>query len=638
MPAAQFQVETDRKLLHALSGGRRHVLIRVTAPTTEPQVRRPVRLGLVLDRSASMAGEKLRLAREAVVSSIGRLSASDLFTVVCFDDKVHIVVPATLATSEAKRDAIFRVRAVSPGGNTDLQGGWLRGCEQIGRALSEDSIGRVIVATDGLANCGITDPEAIWRGVAEQREQGTATSTIGVGQHFAEQLLGRMADVGGGHFYYVEKDSDLQKAIENEVTETLDVVARDVEIVVRAQPSVSIESISAYAVRRSLREWTIPLGDMIAGQQLSLVLAVDFPSGCEGESCALSFEARDRDGAIELPAEPLRYTWASPPGSDQQPGDRAVEREVAQVYAARARCEASDLNRRGRHELSARTLQRVANKIRTYADGDAELLALVADLSREAFEASQPLDAVARKRFFARGHATLKSRDSDGKALLRDSQPGRVPSDSRPRIMIVPASRRLHAAINEAISEASYPPRSSSLSQYVELILWRHLSAITLAGAADGFLDAQSESRLVQAVSTLPGEGPRFVFTEMALRDHWFSHWHAAEQVVVVSTAGWHQLTPLPLSAFIAYELLLHGFRALCPGYDPTRLLHEETRGCIFDLCRRRKDITSKLQLGDICEDCRNGLAHAGAPFDAFFAFCARIRSLSQGVCNVSNG
>jgi Ca-activated chloride channel family protein len=632
MRTAQFQVEPDRKLLHALSGGRRHVLVRVTAPTTEPQVRRPVRLGLVLDRSASMAGEKLRLAREAVVNSIGRLSAHDLFTVVCFADKVHVVVPATLATAEAKREAIFRVRSVNAGGNTDLQGGWLRGCEQIGRALSEDSIGRVIVATDGLANCGITCPDAIWRAVEEEREQGTVTSTIGIGQHFAEQLLGRMADAGGGHFYYVEKDADLQKAIENEVTETLDVVARDVELLVRALPSVTLESISPYAVRRTLRESTIPLGDMIAGQQLSLVLGVDFPSGCEGDSCALSFEVRDRDGVIEPLAERLQFTWASPPSSDQQPGNRAVEREVAQAYAARARCEASDLNRRGRHELSARMLQRVANKIRTYADGDAELLALCVELSNEAFEASQPLDARARKRFFARGHATLKSRDLDGKARL--SEPPQKSRENKPRLMIVPASRRLHAAIQEAID----PPHSTSLSQHVELVQWRHLSAITLAGAADGFLDARAESRLVQALSSLPGDGPRFVFTEMGLRDHWFSHWHAAEQVVVVSTAGWHQLTQLPLSAFIAYELLLHGFRALCPNYDPTRLLHEETRGCIFDRCRRRKDITSKLQMGDICEDCRQGLARAGAPFDAFFAFCVRIRSLSQGVYSASNG
>ena len=63
----------------------------------------------------------------------------------------------------------------------------------------------------------------------------------------------------------------------------------------------------------------------------------------------------------------------------------------------------------------------------------------------------------------------------------------------------------------------------------------------------------------------------------------------------------------------------------LCAAYDPDRLIHEETRGCIFDRCAQRKDIAKKLESGQLCAQCQQGLELIGAPLDAFFAFCAHI-------------
>jgi Ca-activated chloride channel family protein len=123
--------------------------------------RLPLSLAFVLDRSGSMAESKLEKARRAVVQGIRSLSSEDRFSVVAYDHEVDAIVPSTVATPENRRAAERAVKAVEARGNTDLCGGWLRDCEQVGHELGGGTVGRCLLLTDGIADEGITDHDEI---------------------------------------------------------------------------------------------------------------------------------------------------------------------------------------------------------------------------------------------------------------------------------------------------------------------------------------------------------------------------------------------------------------------------------------------------------------------------------------------
>jgi hypothetical protein len=84
----------------------------------------------------------------------------------------------------------------------------------------------------------------------------------------------------------------------------------------------------------------------------------------------------------------------------------------------------------------------------------------------------------------------------------------------------------------------------------------------------------------------------------------------------------------LPDTAFVAFEIVLHGLRRY-PDYDPEGLFHEETRGCLFDLCRAKRTIDAKLGAGAVCDACRTALEASGGPVARVEALGEAIRGLA---------
>src|SRR3954467_561472 len=332
-------VRQDRRLIRPNSHSKRFVRIRIEAPrATTERARPPVNLAMIVDRSGSMSGEKLRVAKAAVEEAIGRLQPDDRFSVVVYDDVVDVVCASTPASAEGRRGAIDRLRAIEARGSTNLAEGWLRGCEQVAAHLAAEGVNRCLLLTDGLANVGVTAPDELTQHARELKARGVSTTTFGVGNDFDEILLQALADAGGGHFYYIADAPQIRDAITSEVGETLETVARDVALEITARDTLRIDAISPYRLTTSGNRTTVALGDMVSEQVVEVVLRLSFPYGEIGHDTGAIVGVTDRDGVFVSGAtarEPVRVTWtyADDRSNDTQPRDRDVDRAVARLFA-----------------------------------------------------------------------------------------------------------------------------------------------------------------------------------------------------------------------------------------------------------------------------------------------------------------
>jgi Ca-activated chloride channel homolog len=415
-----LSARTDRRFIRSAHRNERFVLVELEAPPAEAKpTRDPVNLAFVLDRSGSMSGEKLELAKRAVETAVDRLLPTDRFAIVCYDDRIDVVVQGTSASREAKTNAIDRLRDIDARGSTDLAGGWLRGAEQVALGQLKAGVNRVLLLTDGLANVGMTDPIELAQHATQLRARGVTTTTFGVGEDFDETLLQSMADAGGGHFYFIENAAQIQDHIATEVGELLAVVARDVTFEVTAPETVAVASLSPYRVERHGARHQVLLGDLVAEQRLEVVLRVKFGFGPVGEEVGVLIGVSDREGVLAVAgALPVGVGWeyADDRTNDAQPRDRSVDRAVARLFAARARQDAVRLNRAGDYMAAVAGVRDVAKRIAAYAGSDHQLRELVVDLREDEARWAAPAPEALRKAAFASANYSMRSREPHGGA------------------------------------------------------------------------------------------------------------------------------------------------------------------------------------------------------------------------------
>ncbi len=414
-----FSARTDRHLVRTDGRSRRHVLLCLTAPKPrrKPAQRPPVNVAFVLDRSGSMGGQKIALAKYAVERALQGLGSRDRFSVVTYDDQVESVASSRTATAKAKQDALLRLQTVDARGSTDLHGGWTAGAEQVKSHLATDGVNRCLLLTDGLANIGLTEPVALAAFAKDLRASGVATSTFGVGADFDEVLLTAIADAGGGHFYFIGRPEHIVDAMTSELGELLETVAREVVVDIKHHPALELQALSpvvdAAAIPGELR---LLIGDLVAGQNVELVLSVRFPAADAGIATSAFFTTGDRDGVLKADGCTLAWRHAEGADVDAQPRDREVDRAVARIYAARARMEAVHLNRLGEYRDARHALRGVARRIAGYAGSDTELKELAAQLIAEEAAFSAPMAELDRKSTHFTSANIQRSRDQTGQA------------------------------------------------------------------------------------------------------------------------------------------------------------------------------------------------------------------------------
>src|SRR5690606_20325836 len=171
-----------------------------------------------------------------------------------------------------------------------------------------------------------------------------------------------MAQAGRGNYYYIDDIEAIPRFFASELGEQLEIVSRDAMLALRLPDGVSGQLLHTFPVTVDGSELLISLGDLTARQEIELAVRLTFPQGEVGQAIAVTAELSDR-GGISATAT-VDWTFETHTRNDLQPRNREVDRPVARVYAARAREQATELNRAGRYDEARRCLQRTARRIR----------------------------------------------------------------------------------------------------------------------------------------------------------------------------------------------------------------------------------------------------------------------------------
>jgi Ca-activated chloride channel family protein len=415
-----FDIRRDRAYVRYPCRSTRYLVVHLAAPDAPHRSDRlPVNISLVLDRSGSMGGPKIRLAKEAVERALATLDPGDRFSVVAYDDTIDVVVPSAAATADARAAAGEALRRVDARGSTNLFGGWMRGCEQVALHVGGEVVSRALLLTDGLANVGVTDRFELETHAAELRRRGVATSTFGVGHDFDEALLEAMATAGGGNFYYIQDARQIGDFMTSELGEALEVVARDVRLEVVVPSGAQLEVLEAErAERRGRRGWAVEIGDLVARQDPRWSSAST--SRTEAGRAGRRHGGRPRPRRGSPTALAAWWLYADHATNDHQPRTRDVDRLVARLFAARARMEAVSLNKDRDFRRASAALQGVASRIRGYADGDPELLGLASELEGQALrEVGVAMAPARQKEMYSDAAYLRRTRTADGHAQRR---------------------------------------------------------------------------------------------------------------------------------------------------------------------------------------------------------------------------
>lgn len=319
-----------------------NVMLELAAPAPEPStVRPPIGIALVLDRSGSMTGEPLETAKRAAIWLVERLGPNDRVAVVTFDNHVDLVSPP-VAPGAGLTAAI---KAIHPGGMTNLSGGWLKGREVLA-GLDAAMPRTLILLTDGHANEGITEPAQLVGLANKSAADRITTTTIGFGDGFDEDLLLAMADAGRGNAHYAATVEELPAIFAKEITGLTKLVAQNVSIELRPRPAVEVVTIwNDHPTTPVAGGLQIALGDAYAGDVRRLVFALRIPhlasfGPASVADCVLRYTAVGAAVEQHTVTIPVVVNVVSASEAAAQAPDFAVHEEVQLLTAARARDEA----------------------------------------------------------------------------------------------------------------------------------------------------------------------------------------------------------------------------------------------------------------------------------------------------------
>lgn len=306
-------------------------LLRIAIKASDTQVEQlpPANLVFLVDVSGSMdRRDGLPMVQGTLKLLVDQLRAEDRVSLVTYAGEARVVLESTPGSDKAKiRAAIDQLAA---GGSTAGESGIQMAYAEAQKGLLKNGINRILLATDGDFNVGISDFESLKQLAAEKRKGGVSLTTLGFGtDNYNEQLMEQLADAGDGNYAYIDSLREARKVLVDQLSSTLKVVAKDVKLQVEFNPAqVSEYRLLGYENRALKREDfsndKVDAGEIGAGHTVTALYEI-VPVGGKGWLEPLRYQqAQKADGkSSELAWLRIRY---KAPGSEQS---KLLERPIA---------------------------------------------------------------------------------------------------------------------------------------------------------------------------------------------------------------------------------------------------------------------------------------------------------------------
>ncbi|MEE1951243.1 VWA domain-containing protein [Pseudomonas alcaligenes] len=297
----------------------------------------PANLVFLVDVSGSMdRREGLPMVQSTLKLLVDQLRPQDRVALVTYAGNASVVLESTSGSEKAKiRTAIDQLSA---GGSTAGESGIQLAYQEAQKGLLKGGINRILLATDGDFNVGISDFETLKQLAADKRKTGVSLTTLGFGtDNYNEQLMEQLADAGDGNYAYIDNLREARKVLVDQLSSTLAVVAKDVKIQVEFNPAeVSEYRLLGYENRALKREDfsndKVDAGEIGAGHTVTALYEV-VPVGAKGWLEPLRYtQANEKPGKAGEIAW-LRLRYKAPEGGASQLVERPIGKGEATPIA-----------------------------------------------------------------------------------------------------------------------------------------------------------------------------------------------------------------------------------------------------------------------------------------------------------------
>ena len=294
--------------------GAKLIRIGIQAKEVSQAALPPANLVFLVDVSGSMySRDKLPMVKYTLCTLAHQTRAQDRITLVTYADGNKVVLPPTPGNQRQK--ILAALDSLRAGGSTAGENAIQQAYQAAQRAYIRNGINRILLATDGDFNVGITDFNTLRSMVAEKRKSGISLTTLGFGSgNYNERLMEQLADAGDGNYSYIDSPEEAQKVLHRQLSSTLATVAQDVKIQVEFNPSTVKEyRLIGYENRMLAREDfnndQVDAGDIGAGHNVTALYEI-IPAGQTGwlpESRYQAAPAANDKAASEYAFINLRY-------------------------------------------------------------------------------------------------------------------------------------------------------------------------------------------------------------------------------------------------------------------------------------------------------------------------------------------
>ncbi|OLU13154.1 hypothetical protein BVH01_22660 [Pseudomonas sp. PA1(2017)] len=317
-------------------------LLRIAIKASDRQVEQLPAANLVflVDVSGSMdRPDGLPLVQSALKLLVDQLRARDRVSLVVYAGDSSVVLEPTAGSQKAQiRAAIEQLRA---GGSTAGESGIQLAYQQAQKGFISGGINRILLATDGDFNVGVSDFESLKALAADKRKTGISLTTLGFGTgNYNDQLMEQLADAGDGNYAYIDNLREARKVLVEQLSSTLATVARDVKIQVEFNPAqVSEYRLLGYENRALRREDfsndKVDAGDIGAGHSVTAlyeIVPVGYPGWLEPLRYRQASPAASAAGELAW----LRIRYKAPERNDSQLLETAIEAPASVAPIAKA--------------------------------------------------------------------------------------------------------------------------------------------------------------------------------------------------------------------------------------------------------------------------------------------------------------